>query len=79
MVERCNNGQEHSVYCRCGAQWHGRYVHSDRVPIHAQRCGPAISSDEFQALGYDKKRLPHWQHMDRLARRALSGASPQPE
>ncbi len=45
-----------SVYCRCGAQWHGRHaVGNNVIDHHAKRCGPAIAQEIFEALGYKPK------------------------
>jgi hypothetical protein len=41
-----------SIYCRCGAQWHGRYVASPYIEGHRQTCGPPIAIHTFRRLGF---------------------------
>jgi hypothetical protein len=37
-----------SVYCRCGAQWHGRYaVANPVIHSHRARCGRMLSERQY--------------------------------
>lgn len=58
---------ERSAFCRCGAQWHGRYVHSPYRQRHHTQCGAPISREQFMALGFRVKRLQHWKNVERWA------------
>lgn len=42
-----------SVYCKCGAQWHGQYANSENIQFHKRRTNPAceiIDHVEFARL-----------------------------
>lgn len=42
-----------SVFCRCGAQWHGRFaVDSSSIREHQQRCGDPVTREQFKRMGY---------------------------
>lgn len=65
-------GTEQSVYCRCGAQWHGRYTQSGYIARHALKCGAPVTRTEFAELGHHARRLPHWKDVERWGRRAIA-------
>lgn len=45
-----------STYCRCGQQWHGRYAVDNRsIREHEARCGPPVTKQTFEGLGYRDK------------------------
>jgi len=55
-----------SIYCRCGAQWHGQHaVGNHVVDYHAEHCGPPISEREYVLLTKRAPRKPqHWTRDD---------------
>lgn len=59
-----------STYCRCGAQWHGRYAIDNRsIKEHEWRCGPSVTRETFAMLGYrDKAPKPDPPSKTNLAR-----------
>jgi hypothetical protein len=49
-----------SVFCLCGAQWHGRYaVNNPVIEDHAARCGPPAALEEYEAAGH-RAKFPRW-------------------
>lgn len=49
-----------SVYCSCGAQWHGIYIDSEYIPSH-QVQHKLITREQFVALGFrDKAPKPRF-------------------
>jgi hypothetical protein len=73
-----------SVYCACGAQWHGRYLVSAAATIeaHAKRCGAPLSHDDYRArfrcacvaCSEERRRAfhakyPHWNEQHAKGRR----------
>jgi len=50
-----------SVYCSCGAQWHGVFTDNNPIiPIHEQRDG-LISEDQFRRAGHTIKKPAAWE------------------
>lgn len=67
-----------STYCRCGAQWHGRYAIDNRaIREHEGRCGVPISRETFEMLGYrDKAPRPEPSKSNLSKWRKKHGARP---
>lgn len=62
-----------SVFCRCGAQWHGRYaVQNPVIPFHAARCGAPIDAAAFTARGHVVREPKAWARAREAAARAGS-------
>lgn len=57
-----------SVFCRCGAQWHGRYaLDNPHVARHRLLHGAPVHPDEFAViLGHTVKLPAAWQAEDRF-------------
>ncbi len=50
-----------SVYCRCGAQWHGKSAVNNPVTAeHSRRCGALLAADEYESLGHVVKQPAGW-------------------
>lgn len=79
MSEQWTERTGDSVYCRCGAQWHGRYVDSPYMPWHRQRHGAPIGEGEFRAMGFPvKKRRSDPKNLtDRQLAVAVTGQEPK--
>jgi hypothetical protein len=55
-----------AVFCPCGAQWLGRVALDNPVIAdHRRRCGPPISAEAYQALGYRIKWPLWWTESER--------------
>ena len=67
MSERAREMEpRRSVFCCCGAQWHGRYaVDNSYINRHAIDHG-LISRDEFLALNHALRQPPEWKREARL-------------
>lgn len=67
-----------AVFCRCGAQWFGRYaVDNPAIGYHARRCGPAIDAAAFAALGFTARPPAAWKREQVDAARDLPPGAPR--
>lgn len=48
-----------SVYCKCGAQWHGEYtIDNPVIAFHLDHCGPPLSEQQYVLVTKRRPRIP---------------------
>lgn len=67
-----------SVFCRCGAQWHGRYaLDNPEIDRHRRLHGAPVQRDEFAfVLGHTLKFPAGWEYEDCLLARGRRAEVP---
>lgn len=62
-------GAHASVFCRCGAQWHGRWIFSPWARWHRTQHGEPVTEARFRASGFWVRKPAAWAQDARLTRR----------
>ena len=66
-----------AVFCRCGAQWFGKYTKQAAINIahHMEHCGAPVPIQTFELMGYRVGWPQHWTEEERAEVRRASLAA----